>query len=177
MENRELAARYAKALARADKSGVVDADAQTLLDCFHTNHHLLALFQEMMIPSSTKLTAIRHAFSENLNPILNEFLKLVASKNRMDHLPLILKEFMQIRDQAKGTLHGVLRMASPLAPEEIKHLENAFTKKFGHPCELDPIVDDRLIGGFTVRIDDTVYDSSIRTMLDSIRSKFLNLVG
>lgn len=177
MENRELAARYAKALIRADKSGKVDSEAQLLLDCFRHNHHLLALFQDFMVPSSSKLIAIRHAFNEQLNPVFDQFLQLIASKNRMDYLPLILKEFMELRDKARGTIHGVLRMATQLPPEEIQQLESTIARKMGHPCELDPILDERLIGGFTVRIDDTVYDSSIRTQLDTIRTRFLNVVG
>ncbi len=177
MENRELAARYARAPIRADVDGKVDEEAKLLLDCFRRNHHLLATFQDFMIPSSSKLIAIRRAFAEKMNPVLDRFLVLVANKNRMDHLPIILKEFVELRDRAHGSIHGVLRMAIQLPAEEIKQLENAITKKFGRPCELDPILDERLIGGFTVRIDDTVYDSSIRTQLDSIRTRFLNAVG
>lgn len=177
MENRELAARYAKALIRADLSGKVDTEAQLLLDCFRQNHHLLAMFQDIMVPSISKLTAIRHAFSEKLTPVFDQFLQLVARKNRMDYLPIILKEFVELRDKAHGTIHGVLRMATTMPPDEIKQLESAIQKKMGRPCELDPILDERLIGGFTVRIDDTVYDSSIRTQLDTIRTRFLNAVG
>jgi F-type H+-transporting ATPase subunit delta len=177
MENRELAARYAKALIRADQKGLVDADAQLLLDCFHQNQNLVSMFQEVLIPGQSKLTAIRRAFSEKLHPTLDRFLELIAMKNRMDYLPLILKEFLELRDKAHGTIHGILRMATELSPQEIKHLESVFSSKEGRPCELDPILDEHLIGGFTIRIDDTVYDSSIRTQLDTIRSKFLNLVG
>jgi F-type H+-transporting ATPase subunit delta len=177
MENRELAARYAKALLRADVSGSVDQEARALLDCFHHSHHLLVLFQDIMVPNQSKLTAIKRAFHEHLSETFLNFLTLVSNKRRMDHLPIILKEFLELRDQTRGTVKGVLRMATPLSADEIQSLEVTISRKFDRPCTLEPILDERLLGGFTVRVEDTLYDSSVRTQLDTLRTRFLNLVG
>jgi|GEM_PF-2811090 len=177
MENRELAVRYAKALVRADASGQVDSEAKQLLACFHHSHHLLVLFQDIMVPSQSKLTAIRRAFQEQISETFLRFLTLVSTKNRMDHLPLILKEFLDLRELGRGTVKGVLRMATQLSPEEIQSLEGTLSKKFARPCTLDPILDEHMIGGFTIRVEDTLFDSSVRTQLDTLRTRFLNLVG
>lgn len=177
MENRELAVRYAKALLKADVAGLVDSEAKQLLDCFHHSHHLLVLFQDVMVPSQSKLTAIKRAFQENISDTFLRFLTLVSSKKRMDHLPLILKEFLELRELGRGTVKGVLRMASQLSLDEIHSLEETLTRKFDRTCTLDSIMDTNLIGGFTIRVEDTLFDSSVRTQLDTLRTRFLNLVG
>ena len=177
MENRELSVRYAKTLHRADSAGVVDADVLMLVDCLQRSERMLALFQDVMVPSQAKLLSIRNAFGGNLNATLDRFMALIAKKNRMDQLLPILKEFLRLRDSAHGAVKGLVRMAVPLSTEALKSLEKTLSATLGRPCELETILDDSLIGGFTVRVEDTVYDSSVRTQLDILKTRFLNLAG
>jgi len=177
MENRELSVRYAKTLHRADPAGVVDADVLQLVDCFQRSDQLRALFLDIMVPVQSKLNATRKAFGGKLNPTLDRFLELVTKKKRMDQLLPILKEFLRLRDSAHGAVKGIVHMAVPLSAEALKSLEKTISETLGKPCELETILDERLIGGFTVRVEDTVYDSSVRTQLDTLKSRFLNLAG
>jgi F-type H+-transporting ATPase subunit delta len=176
MENRALAHRYAKALLKLDPTGSVESDVELLHESLHRSRHTIMVFLDPMVLGSVKLAAVRKAFGP-MNQKLSDFLDFLQQKNRVDHLPLILAVYLSLRRKERGLLKGHIHSAIPLTPEQIHSIELALGKKLEKHCEFQDSVDSRLIGGFTVQIEDTVYDCSVRTQLDGVRSRFLNLAG
>jgi F-type H+-transporting ATPase subunit delta len=176
MENRALAHRYAKALLKLDPSGSVEADVELMHESLHRSRHVIMVFLDPMVLGSIKLKALRNAFG-SMNPILSNFLDFIQQKNRIDHLPLILAIYLHLRRKERGLIKGHIRSAIPLDSNQVKAIEAALGRRLDKTCEFESSVDSRLIGGFTVQIEDTVYDCSVRTQLDSVRSRFLNIAG
>ena len=176
MENRELAHRYANALMKLDPKGEVESDVELMSASIHKSRHVIMVFLDPMVHGATKLAALRKAFGP-MHPNLAKFLDFVQFKNRMDHLPLILVFYLSLRRKARGLLQGEVRTASELTVEQLRHIELVVGKKLDKHCEFIQKPDASLIGGFTVHIEDTVYDCSVRNRLEQVRTRFLNLAG
>jgi len=176
MENRELATRYAKTLMELDPEGTAEADVNLLFDSLHRSHHIIMVFLEPMVSSTVKLNAIRKAFGP-MNPKLSEFLDFIHFKNRLDHLPLILALYLHLRRKKKGIVLGHIRSALVLDENQIHFIEDRIGEKIKKHCIFDASVDSRLISGFTVQVEDTVIDCSVRCKIDGIRNRFMNLAG
>jgi F0F1-type ATP synthase delta subunit len=50
-------------------------------------------------------------------------------------------------------------------------LADRMRRRFGKPVDVTAAVDPRLLGGFRFRVDDKVYDYSVRGALDAMRAK------
>ncbi|HSQ42226.1 MAG TPA: ATP synthase F1 subunit delta [Fibrobacteraceae bacterium] len=176
MENRALAKRYAKALRAMDDSGALEPSITLLHDSLEASQTLLDVFQDSMVPGQLKLTAVRKAFPD-MSTQLSEFLDFLQSKNRVDQLPAVLDLYLELRDRERGLVKGEIYSATPLSSEQVRVLEGAVGKKLGKHCSLAFFLDSQLIGGFSIQVEDTVYDCSVRSQLDGIRARFLNLAG
>lgn len=176
MENRALAHRYAKALLKMDPEGAVENEVALLHESFHRSRHVIMVFLDPMVHGSVKIAAVHKAFGA-MSTKLKDFLAFVQAKNRVDHLPLIFAVYLSLRRKERGLLMGKVHSATPMSTEQVKHLESVVGQKLGKQCEFQASVDSRLIGGFSIHIEDTVYDCSVRSQLDRLRARFLNLAG
>ncbi len=176
MENRTLARRYARVLLRLDPKGELHAPVAELSAAIHQKRHVLMVFQDPMVPGQTKLNALRKAYGTMPAELWN-FLEFVKAKNRLDHLPLILSMYLQGRNRRDGVVLGQVRSALPLGAEQIARLESAMSQKLGRECHFGNQVDSRLLAGFSIHIEDTVYDHSVRGQLDRLRAQLIPRAG
>jgi len=177
MENRAIAQRYAKALFTMDPDGSAESDVSLLHESLHRSPIVIKVILDPMVLGSIKLAAIRKAFGPTMNQKLSDFLNFVQHKNRIDQLPAILEEYLDLRRKTKGILLGHILSATPLEEAQVHHIESVVGKKLDKHCIFNSSVDSHLIGGFTVQVEDTVFDCSVRCQLDGIRARFLNLAG
>jgi F-type H+-transporting ATPase subunit delta len=97
------------------------------------------------------------------------FIKLLASYQRLSVLPEIYTLFEQLRAEVEKTLQVQVKSAVPLDEKNKTQLVVSLTKKLGQPVELACDVDAALLGGFLVSVGDRVIDSSIRGQLEKLR--------
>lgn len=176
MENRALARRYAKVLSQIDPGGELEYDVQQLSASIHQSRHVLMVFLDPMVLGKIKLEAIMKAYGP-MPEKLRTFLEFVNRKNRLDHLPLILVMYLQAHHHNNGIVHGMVRSATALNEAQVLQLETTMGAHLGKKCILGTTIDSRLIGGFSIHIEDSVYDNSVRGQLDRLRTHLTTLVG
>ncbi len=72
-----------------------------------------------------------------------------------------------------GLVHVQVRSAVPLADDQRDKLRAELKAKFGRDPVLEARVDPDLLGGLTVQVGDVLYDASIRTRLERIRTHLI----
>jgi F-type H+-transporting ATPase subunit delta len=74
-------------------------------------------------------------------------------------------------ERASGRKRVSVKTAKPLSDES----RNAIAERLKAALNFEPILeaetDPSLIGGMVIRVDDTVYDSSLRTRLKQLRAR------
>lgn len=100
------------------------------------------------------------------------FVKLVAAKRRLFCLPAIIAAYRKLHDAAKGVVRADVTVAAPLAPHHESALREALAGLAdGKSLDLAVKVDPALIGGLVVKIGSRMLDASLRTKLNSIRTR------
>jgi len=100
------------------------------------------------------------------------FLKLVASKRRLFAVQQMIGDFGKLVDAHKGITRAEVTVAQPLADAQLKSVKDALAAvSGGKQVEVDVKVDPAIIGGIVVRLGSRMVDSSLRTKLNSIRSR------
>ena len=100
------------------------------------------------------------------------FLKLVAQKRRLFAVESMVKDFNALNDNDRGVTRAKVTVAEPLTNQQWTDLQQALTGMSGaRSVAMDVFIDPDLLGGMTVKIGSRMIDSSLRTKLNSLRTR------
>jgi F-type H+-transporting ATPase subunit delta len=127
--------------------------------------------------NATERKAVVGSLAEKgkFHAITRNFLFLVVDNGRIPAFGDIDRAVRDAWDARVGRVRGSVASAAKLDKKTLTTLQNHVQKLTGaKEVLLDATVDPSLIGGIVTRIGDTVYDGSIRTQLDHLRTRLLS---
>ncbi len=173
-----LARVYAEALMSvANKAGNAETVGEELsglqAQLFKTTPNLAKFLTSPVISKRQKEPAIVAAFASCSEPVRN-LLGVLNQNNRMAQLPAIAAVYQKLLDTAAGRVAVLVRSAVALSDEQRTTLETTLTTTLGKTPVLTLRVDADLLGGLVVQVGDRVYDSSVRTRLQTLRNTLMD---
>ncbi|HXF98791.1 MAG TPA: F0F1 ATP synthase subunit delta [Gaiellaceae bacterium] len=103
------------------------------------------------------------------DPLVRNFVRLVAEKGRAAELPEINRELEALVDRAQGRLSVKLTTAYELSDAEAEEIVRRIEEASGRTVEAARAVDPGLIGGIVLEIGSFRADGSIRGRLERLR--------
>jgi F-type H+-transporting ATPase subunit delta len=176
---RALARRYARALlevatgpSRPGRAGPerlraeLDGAAELL-----RRHRALRLVLTHPAVSAEKKRRVASAVwgRAGASELLLRLLDLLASRDRVELLAEIGREFADAWNAARGRVAAEALCAAPLEAAEAAALREALGRLSGLAVELRERVDPALLGGLLVRMEGRTYDGTVRTRLRALR--------
>ena len=123
-----------------------------------------------VITSDTKAHALDALLAKaNTNPLVANFLKLVAKNGRLFALDQIIVGFRELAAKARGEVTADVTSAAPLTSGQVEALAATLKAKIGKIVTLNQFVDASLIGGLQVKVGSQLIDSSIKTKLAAMK--------
>lgn len=181
MQNPRLAGRYAKSLldlaTELNQLDAVCADMKLLQEICKTNPDFVSLLRSPVVKPTTKEKIVDAVIAGKINNTTATFIKLLVNKGRENFLPEIANAFVEQYNTVKGIYKVKLTTAAPVGDEVKAYIINKV--KASTPIqniELETVVKDELIGGFTLEVKDTLVDASILRDLKDIKKQFLENV-
>jgi F-type H+-transporting ATPase subunit delta len=172
-----VAERYASALFDlASEQGVV-ADVSRALKGFkrllEESPEFRTLVSSPVFSAAEQSKALSAALAAaGASGLVANFLRLVATKRRLYALPAMIDAFARLEDAANGVARAEAIVAKPLTASEEESLRDALAfVSGGKTVNLDVRTDASLIGGVIVKLGSRMVDASIRTKLNSIRTR------
>jgi F-type H+-transporting ATPase subunit delta len=167
-----LAKRYAKALWElADERGQLEAVLQQLKvfeELFQSNHLFRWFLLTPVIEKGEKINVFEKLFVANVLPLCYYFFILLIKKGRQNYLPQLVFEMERLYDLSQNRLRLKIVLPAELDKEEQNQLEQRLKAFLHSDIRLDKTIDESILGGIVVRIDDTVYDMSLRNQLNNL---------
>jgi F-type H+-transporting ATPase subunit delta len=111
--------------------------------------------------------------TEGADPIVRNFVRLVASKGRAGQLRSIAEEFEAIVDREQGRLKVELTTAYALSEDEARAIVVKIEQASGRTVEASRSVDPDLIGGMILQAGSLRVDASVRGRLDRLRRELV----
>jgi F-type H+-transporting ATPase subunit delta len=105
---------------------------------------------------------------------LTNFLNLLAENGRLSILPEIAELFDKLKADVENSVDVVLTAATPVDPAQREKIVAALKRRFGREVNLHFQLDETLIGGARLQVDDLVIDGSVRTGLEKLSSALTN---
>jgi F-type H+-transporting ATPase subunit delta len=175
---RHVARIYAEALlAAADKrqqtTEVLEELEFLVHDLAARDPAIRAYFAGAVIGRERKRDALRRAFEGKVNDLLYNFLLVLNDHNRLGILRAVAVALRDMYERRAGRMHVTVNAATPLADDQQERLRQELRDKFGREPILSVRVDPDLLGGLVVRVDDWVYDGSVRARLERIQNQLI----
>jgi F-type H+-transporting ATPase subunit delta len=126
-----------------------------------------------MIAEDEKQALIERVFRGRIEPVLVNFLKVLARHERGDFLRAVLRAFHDIYDTSRGRVQVQVTTATPLDNDLAKKIAAELRGALKAEPILSPRVDPDVLGGIVFRIGDTVYDGSVSAQLEQYRSQMI----
>ncbi len=172
-----IAKRYAGALLEfACSNGEAEkvyAQAQELVKYFSSDKHIKAEISSPVIPSRIKQEILCRGV-DGMCSSLQKFISLVLKQGREQFLLFMLHSFLQLYRQRNGIANVVLTTAAPIGKSIEGEIGELVRKNANcSSVQVQTAVDERLIGGFVLRIEDRQMDSSVATQLAEIERTLL----
>ena len=100
------------------------------------------------------------------------FIKLVASKRRLFSIRDMIRTYHLLNDSYRGVARAEVTSASPLTDANIAALKEQLKGVTGgKDVEITAKVDPSIIGGLVVKLGSRMVDGSLKTKLNSIRTR------
>ncbi len=176
MNESQISVRYAKALFHsASEKGILDTvqkDMELL-----TETCALEDFQYVLsIPSlqvSQKSMMVGSILGQHLSEISLSLVNLVIKNKREVFLAGIARNFSDLYRKAKGIRSATLVTAQPVEEASMQGIKELIKKAYDADVELTSVVNDEIIGGFVLTVEDRQYDASVASNLKKIKKQLL----
>jgi F-type H+-transporting ATPase subunit delta len=105
---------------------------------------------------------------------VRSFALLLLERGRINALPAIARSYKELVDEKLGRLQATVTSAQPLDAATAASVQRALERRTGKKVVLSTSVDPTLIGGIVARVGDLVFDGSLKTRLEGLRTRILN---
>jgi F-type H+-transporting ATPase subunit delta len=137
------------------------------------NSELEAILKNPIVPLDKKAGILSDLFGSKVHQITNSFLKLVVNKGRSAILFDTAKQFIAQYNAIKGIVTAEVTTAIALTDVSKAEVVALVKKEIGaNEVIVKEKVDEKLIGGFILKVGDKQFDASIASGLNKLKKEF-----
>ncbi len=178
MSEFRVANRYAKSLIDLSREQntleQVYQDMQVFTASLKNNVSLQALLKSPIITSDKKFAVLKKVFENHFQKVTIAFFDIVLRKNRSMFLDAIADGFIAQYNALKNITTAEVKTAAPLDEKTHNEIKTFIAKATGKNVVLKTSVDSSLIGGLVIKMEDKLFDASIKGKLQKTKQELLN---
>ena len=166
--------RYAKALLdlalEKKQEEIVQKDMQFISKSIAANSELQMLLESPIFKVSDKNKALKAIFNKDISDLSTKLIDLLTTNKRMPLLQGISKQYSLLFNEEKGIVKASVVTAFPIDDAMREKVLAKATELVGNKkISLENKVDEKIIGGFVLRVGDVQIDASIQNKLSKLK--------
>jgi len=178
--SKTLAKRYARAYMGLDDQvfgATLEAASQARLDglrrVFEAARPHLKTLTHPAINGGVKLEALERMLgAAHAGPAM-DFVSLLVKQGRFRLFEEIMRECLSLHDNFCGVTRAEVYSRYPLSEGELKRITALLAGPEGRKIVLRSVIAERVLGGFEIKVGDTLIDATVRGRLDALRAGLL----
>jgi len=172
MNDSKISVRYSRALFEtAVEKNLLDKVYEDML--FISQLCMMAEIKEVLespiIVPSKKRAILFSVLEKNVQQLTISLVNLLIKNGRENYLPAVARVFKDETLKYRGITQSTLITAIPVDESIRKEIKELITAIFKTKVELTETVDNEIIGGFILKVNDNYIDASVKTKLRRIR--------
>lgn len=142
---------------------------ENLNSVFKESPDYLSFLASPGIPLNERLSAIETAFADVLPTNVLSFVQLMCEKGRIDNFFEAADEYKSLLDASKHISCAKVTSAVELEEGEKIRLIDKLRTMSGGEVNVEYIIDNSIMGGLIVELDDKIMDGSLRNRLREVK--------
>ena len=127
---------------------------------------LVHFWKSPLFEVGEKLTVLEKALKPlHLPKEVANFARLLITRKRFSLIQEIEQEFERTYDQEAGRARALVYSPYPLLRRQARELEKSLSQITGKKISIDAKIDETLLGGVVIRIENIVLDASVKGRL------------
>jgi F-type H+-transporting ATPase subunit delta len=174
MNESRISVRYAKALFDAaierELLEQTEADMTLILDMSSLTE-FRQLTDNPTIPPSKKIAIFSDTFSSHVNQLTLDLAGLVFKNRREEYLAAIARNYISMSKKHLGIAEVSLTTAYKTDRKTSESIRKEVARTLDTNIDMKEKVDPSIIGGFIIRVEDRLFDASVREKLRRIKKE------
>ena len=110
-------------------------------------------------------------FEGQIESKTSNLVKVLGESKRISLIPHISKEYRKLLSGTKSSSEVVITSAFELSAEQVEKVTDLLKGRYGDSLTVEQVIDNSLIGGFSIKCGDEVTDYSIKGKLEKLRNQ------
>ena len=148
----------------------VTSNLTSFFDLVDTNNQLKgSLLSSIFDVEERKNIVSDFSKASNFSNITEGFLSLVVEMGKINALFDSKHSIVSKLKEAAGKISAEITTAKELSEGDLSRIKGALSKATGKEIEVSVNIDPSIIGGILAKVEDKVYDNTIKTQLERMR--------
>ena len=110
-------------------------------------------------------------FEGQIDSKTSNLVKVLGESKRISLIPHISKAYRKLLSGTKSSSEVVITSAFELSAEQLEKVTDLLKGRYGDSLTVEQVIDNSLIGGFSIKCADEVTDYSIKGKLEKLRNQ------
>lgn len=168
---------YARSLLElADERQQADAVGQEMAgirEVLEQNPSFRAFLGDPGIGANERTATLDKLFRGRVSPLVMNFLGVLNNKGRLRLLGNIADAYSDLLDEQQGRVEVDVTVAQRLTPDQLEQVRQRVSQALGKSAVVHQYVDENIIGGLVLRVEDRLIDASVKYQLEAMRERLL----
>ena len=163
-----IARPYAQAIYDHSEGWEVDLEQ---LELALKTHEVQMLIDSPKLAYKEKTEVFLSLFEGQIEIKTSNLVKVLGESKRISLIPHVSKEYRKLLSGTKSSSEVLITSAFELSAEQLENVLAALKGRDGDSLTVEQVIDDSLIGGFSIKCGDEVTDYSIKGKLEKLRNQ------
>ena len=172
-----LATAYARSIFElADEQHQIDAveqELEDLADVVDSDPAFAIFLANPSIGEAERSQVIEKVFKGRVSPLVYNFLGVMNRKGRLGLLRQVANAYADMREKKLGIIEVDVFVAQRLTAEQLEQVRQKASAALKREAVVHQYVDESIIGGVVLRVEDRLLDASVRAQLRAVRRQLL----
>lgn len=171
VKNEASARNYAKAMFDAaqelGKIETIKNDFNTVYSSMLIDKDVLSFFASAFVDGNIKIGILKKVYEENIAEETFNLLSILIERDLINILVAIIVEYENLCNEYYNILSTKIIASSEI--ENIEALKSSIRSMVDKDVHFTVEIDESIMGGIIVQIDDVIYDYSVRRLLENVK--------
>jgi F-type H+-transporting ATPase subunit delta len=172
-----LAVAYARSLLELaeerNQMQQMDDELRGLREVVEANPTFRAFLRDPGVGEQERADTLKRVFGGKLSPLVMNFLGVVNAHGRMGKIEEIARAYDELLDERLGKIEVDVTVAQRLGPDQLEQVRRSVSAALKKDAVVHQYVDESIIGGIVLRVQDRLIDASVRAQLEGMRRRML----
>lgn len=171
VKNEASAKNYAKAMFDAaqelGKIETIKNDFNTVYSSMLVDKDVVSFFTSSFVDGNIKIGILKKVYGETIAEETFNLLSILIERDLINILFAIIVEYENLCNEYYNILSTKIIASSEI--ENIEELKSSIRSMVDKDVHFTVEIDESIMGGIIVQIDDVIYDYSVRRLLDNVK--------